>query len=73
MIPNQVRTNFRTQDEVDTEQRAAVDQKRESVARAICAARDEDPDHVGDARGNDHRWQDYLAAADAAIAVIAGL
>ena len=37
------------------------------VARAICTACDENPDHVGDARGNEYRWQDYLGAADAAI------
>lgn len=41
---------------------------REAIARAICLACEENPDHRGDARGNDWRWQDYLGAADAAIA-----
>lgn len=40
---------------------------RERVARAICTACEENPDHRGDARGNDYRWQDYLETADAAI------
>lgn len=44
--------------------------RRECVARAICAACNENPDHRGDARGNAYRWQDYLEAADAAIAAI---
>lgn len=42
--------------------------RRERVARAICSACGEKPEHSGDARGNDYRWQDYLDAADAAIA-----
>jgi len=46
---------------------------REKVARAICQACHENPDHKGDATGNDYRWQDYLEAADAAIAAIANL
>jgi len=41
--------------------------RREAVARAICAACEENPDHRGDAQGNDFRWQDYLETADAAI------
>lgn len=41
--------------------------RREAVARAICTARAENPDHRDDARGNDFRWQDYLDTADAAI------
>ena len=45
--------------------------KRISVARAICTACHENPDHIGDAGGNQYRWQDYLVAADAAIAAIA--
>lgn len=40
---------------------------RERVARAICTGCDENPDHRGDARGNDYRWQDYLEPADAAL------
>lgn len=32
---------------------------REAVARAICSACGEDPDHQGDARGNALRCQDY--------------
>ncbi len=67
-----VSSTIRTQAEVDAEQHAAADAQREAVARAICAACDENPDHVGDARGNGFRWQDYLKAADAAIAVIVG-
>jgi hypothetical protein len=43
---------------------------RERVARAICAACEEDPDHCGDAQGNAFRWQDYLMVADAAIAAL---
>lgn len=39
----------------------------ESVARAICAACDENPDHSGDCRGNEFRWQDYRESAMAAI------
>jgi hypothetical protein len=39
----------------------------ESVARAICKACDENPDHAGDCRGNEFRWQDYLGAAKAAL------
>lgn len=42
--------------------------RRTAVARAICIACEEVPDHAGDARGNAFRWQDYLPAADAAIA-----
>jgi hypothetical protein len=45
---------------------------RERVARAICLACDENPEHVGDASGNDKRWQDYLHVADAAIEALAG-
>lgn len=39
----------------------------ESVAKAICAACDEDPMHPGDCRGNDYRWQDYREPALAAL------
>lgn len=42
----------------------------EAVARAICVACEEDPDHKGDARGNDFRWQDYRGAALAAISAL---
>jgi len=45
---------------------------REKVARAICIACEENPDHIGDARGNEKRWQDYLDCADAAISALAG-
>ncbi len=45
---------------------------RERVARAICSACEENPEHSGDARGNARRWQDYLPIADAAIAALAG-
>lgn len=41
---------------------------REAVAWAICFACDENPGDVGDAQYNEFRWQDYLSAADAAIA-----
>lgn len=44
--------------------------KRILVARAICTACQENPDHKGDAGGNQYRWQDYLNAADAAIAAM---
>lgn len=43
----------------------------EAVARAICAACDEDPDHKGDARGNEFRWQDFRDVALAAISATA--
>ena len=39
----------------------------ETVARAICQACDENPDHAGDCRGNEFRWQDYTPAAEAAL------
>lgn len=39
----------------------------EAVARAICVACEENPDHQGDARGNEFRWQDYRDTALAAI------
>lgn len=42
-------------------------QAREATAKAICNACGENPDHRGDAQGNEFRWQDYLAVADAAI------
>jgi hypothetical protein len=41
------------------------------VAKAICRACDENPAHRGDARGNEFRWQDYLPAAEAALAAAA--
>ena len=43
---------------------------REAVARAICVACEENPDHAGDCRGNEKRWQDYLPCADAAVAAL---
>ncbi|MCC5091266.1 hypothetical protein [Xanthomonas campestris] len=42
----------------------------EAVARAVCLACEEVPDHAGDAQGNARRWQDYLPCADAAIAAL---
>lgn len=39
----------------------------EAVARAICVACEDNPDHQGDARGNEFRWQDYRDTALAAI------
>lgn len=39
----------------------------EPVARAICWACEENPDHRGDCRGNKHRWEDYVPVARAAI------
>ena len=42
----------------------------EPVARAICTACGENPDHQGDARGNQYRWQDYIDVAQAAIAAM---
>lgn len=47
----------------NTKQEAVV----EAVARAICVACGENPEHQGDARGNDFRWQDYRDPALAAI------
>ncbi len=40
---------------------------REAAARAICIACGENPGHAGDAQDDEHRWQHYLPAADAAI------
>lgn len=50
----------------------ASETKRAAVARAICEACEENPDHKGDARGNPFRWQDYLPIADAAIEAMQG-
>jgi hypothetical protein len=47
-----------------------TDQQIEAVARAICTTCYENPDHVGDARGNQWRWQDYVIPARAAIAAM---
>jgi hypothetical protein len=44
--------------------------KLEAVARAICVACDENPDHAGDCRGNQFRWEDYLEPAKAALRAI---
>ena len=44
----------------------------EKVSRAICSACDENPDDIGDARGSEKRWQDYIQVANAAISAIAG-
>lgn len=45
-----------------------VDDKRvEAAARSICMGCEENPDHAGDARGNEFRWQDYRDTAIAAI------
>ena len=56
------------------QQSAAVDEASvEAVARAICVACGDNPDHQGDARGNDFRWQDYRDTALAAISTIAAL
>ncbi|MDN7805695.1 hypothetical protein [Burkholderia gladioli] len=41
---------------------------REAVARAVCSACGEKPDHLGDARGNALRWQDYECVAQAVLA-----
>ena len=45
---------------------------RESIARAICASCDDNPDSPGDCQGNQYRWQDYLPCADAALAEMSG-
>lgn len=52
--------------------RAHLKPDREQVARAICAACGENPEHTGDAQGNAKRWQDYLEVADRYIATMAG-
>ncbi|MGN4154845.1 hypothetical protein ACS0Y3_31255 [Burkholderia gladioli] len=41
---------------------------REAMARAICSACGEKPEHSGDARGNALRWQDYECIAQAVLA-----
>jgi hypothetical protein len=38
-----------------------------AAAIAICKACGENPDHAGDARGNDYRWQDYIEIAEAGL------
>ncbi|MDR8093297.1 hypothetical protein KPB05_38220 [Burkholderia gladioli] len=43
-------------------------QMRAAVARAICSACGEKPEHPGDARGNALRWQDYECIAQAVLA-----
>lgn len=43
------------------------DSRLEPVSRAICLAQEENPDHAGDAQGNEFRWQDYLPVAEKAI------
>lgn len=48
-----------------------MDQELEQVARAICQACEENPDHQGDARGNACRWQDYIPMAKAAMKAVA--
>ncbi|WP_186157238.1 hypothetical protein [Burkholderia gladioli] len=40
---------------------------RAAVARAICFACGENPEHSGDARGNALRWQDYECVAQAVL------
>ena len=45
---------------------------REAVPRAICVACQEQSGRVGDTTANAKPWQDYLACADAAIAVLTG-
>lgn len=50
-----------------------MDKQIEAVARAICAACDENPDHQGDARGNEKRWMDYIKPAEAAIEALVTL
>ncbi len=42
----------------------------EATARAICAACGDRPDHKGDCRGKDFRWQDYREIAQAAFNAI---
>lgn len=40
----------------------------EAAARALCTACDENPDHKGDAQGNDFRWQDYVPLVEITLA-----
>ncbi|NIE81828.1 MULTISPECIES: hypothetical protein [unclassified Burkholderia] len=42
-------------------------QVREAVARAICSACGEKPEHIGDARGSAFRWQEYECLAQAVL------
>lgn len=44
----------------------------ELIARTICIGCEEQPDHQGDARGNDYRWQDYRSVAVMVLDVIHG-
>lgn len=57
--------------QLDLPTMANTDNLRKRVAVAICTACDERPFQIGDARGNEFRWQDYLGAADAAIQAVA--
>lgn len=38
-----------------------------AAAKAICIACKENPDHVGDSRSNEFRWQDYTSIAEAGL------
>lgn len=44
----------------------------ELIARTICAGCDDNPDHAGDARGNEYRWQDYRTVAVKVLDVFHG-
>jgi len=44
---------------------------QEAVARAICEECGENPDCDGELLENEHRWQDYLDSAQAAIGAYA--
>lgn len=70
-LPRRLLPTIWTPIPTDDETITATTAEREAVARAICLACEERPDHRGDARGNEYRWQDYLPVADATLQLLA--
>jgi len=66
-VDSKTKTVERTGDNGRIESQEKSKNDIEQVARAICMACEENPDHIGDARGNEKRWQDYIPVAEAAI------
>ena len=60
----------RLQSVIASQHTTASQETRERIARAICTSCEENPDHRGDAQGNQYRWQDYLPCADAVISAV---
>ncbi|MBN2865608.1 MAG: hypothetical protein JXK16_06330, partial [Thiotrichales bacterium] len=47
--------------------KVTLDEKLEEMARAICIGAGKDPEHAGEATGNEFLWQDYLLVAEKAL------